>query len=31
VLQERLAALVAKKNFVANEHVCGTKLAASDL
>jgi hypothetical protein len=28
VLQERLAALVAKENFIANEHICGAKLAA---
>jgi hypothetical protein len=31
VLQERLAALVAKKNFVANEDICGAQLSASDL
>jgi hypothetical protein len=28
VLQERLAALVAKENFIANEHIRRTKLAA---
>jgi hypothetical protein len=30
VLQERLAALVTKENFVADEHICRTKLAARD-
>src|SRR5579859_1011428 len=31
VLEQRLAALVAKENFIADEHVCGAETAAGNV